>query len=388
MTTPSADSFDGRVPSGDDSPIDVSPPAAPPQSREGWRRLLEWTATSAPVGLLLASGIACGPNGLNLLSVDTLSVLGPVTSVALAALGVLVGLSVGAGRSEGSVFAGATIEAGLTFLIVSLGVGGLALAGAPGFAHPDAIVIAGAGICAASSLTLPTGNPLEPRSMATRLVEVGVLVPILLGGLMLAWVRGGSPVGAVILIGAASALICAVATAAWLLLTVATSDTEKGVVTIAALLLMGGVSDALAMSALFVGVGAGFFWRVVAGRPLEAIGRDVLFIQHPLLVVVLLAAGAGATFATETLTLAALYLVLRLIGRLAGGSLATRLSGTALPTDLGRHLLPPGVFGVAFALNAAGVAGVDATLLLGIVVLGTIGSELAAFRLSPRRIDA
>jgi hypothetical protein len=339
--------------------------------------------------MLLASGVALGPHGIGLLSADTLSVLAPAIPVALAALGILVGLSVGIGRTDdGSVFAGAVVDAVLTLLIVSVGIGGLALAGSPPLTHPVLIVIAGAGICAASSLTLPTGNPLEPRTTATRLLELGVLVPILLGGLMLAWIRTGSPVGTIAVIVAASALTCAVTTAAWLLLTVASSETEKRVLTIAALLLVGGVADALSTSALLVGGVAGLFWRYLGGRPLETIGRDVLFIQHPLLVVVLLAAGANASFPRVSLAFGAAYVALRVLGRLAGGGVAKRTSGAAVPRDLGLHLLPPGVFGAAFALNAAGVVGTDASLLLGTVVLGTIGSELVAFRLLPVRLDA
>jgi hypothetical protein len=179
-----------------------------------------------------------------------------------------------------------------------------------------------------------------------------------------------------------------VSTAAWLLLTMASSETEKRVLTIAALLLVGGVSDALSTSALLVGVVSGLFWRYVEGRPLETIGRDVLFIQHPLLVVVLLAAGANASFPRASLAFGAAYVVLRVLGRLASGAVATRMSGAAMPSDLGLHLLPPGVFGAAFALNAVGVIGADASMLLGTVVLGTIGSELVAFRLLPRRLDA
>ena len=366
------------------------PDATPPGAADvrHWRRLIEWSGTSAPVAVLLASGVALGPHGINLLSVDTLSAVAPAIPVALAALGVLVGLSVGLGRTEkGRVFAAAGVDAVLTLLIVSLGIGGLALAGTP-LTYPYLIVIAGAGICAASSLTLPTGNPLEPRTTATRLVELGVLVPILLGGIMLAWVRTGSPIGTLALIGAASGLTCAVSTAAWLLLTMASSETEKRVLTIAALLLVGGVSDALSTSALLVGVVSGLFWRYVEGRPLETIGRDVLFIQHPLLVVVLLAAGANASFPRASLAFGAAYVVLRVLGRLASGAVATRMSGAAMPSDLGLHLLPPGVFGTAFALNAVGVIGADASMLLGTVVLGTIGSELVAFRLLPRRLDA
>ena len=48
------------------------------------------------------------------------------------------------------------------------------------------------------------------------------------------------------------------------------------------------------------------------------------------------------------------------------------------------HLLPPGVFGVAFALNAVGAVGADASMLLAVVVVGTIGSELVAILLPSR----
>ncbi|MEO5820588.1 MAG: hypothetical protein ABIT71_08780 [Vicinamibacteraceae bacterium] len=386
MTPPSGgDSLGLREPSYDGPASDALPDSPPtgPVDRRRWRRLLEWSGTSAPVAVLLLSGIAVGPQGINLLSVHTLSAIAPAVSVALAALGVLVGFSVGIGRTDEGVVVGAGIDAVLTVLIVSIGMGALALAGSLVLTPPYLILIAGSGICAASSLTLPTGNPLEPRTAVTRLVELGVLVPVLLGGLMLAWVRTGSAVGTLALIGAACGLVCAVATAAWLLLTVTSSETEKRVLTIAALLLVGGMSDALSTSALFVGVTAGLFWRSVGGRPLETIGRDVLFIQHPLLVVVLLAAGGNASFSSTSLTFGAAYVVLRVVGRLAGGVVARRTRAGAMPRDVGLHLLAPGVFGAAFALNAVGVAGADASMLLGVVVLGTIGSELVAFRLPP-----
>ena len=68
--------------------------------------------------------------------------------------------------------------------------------------------------------------------------------------------------------------------------------------------------------------------------------------------------------------------------------MASRVAGVNAPRDLGLHLLPPGVFGVAFALNAASVAGADASMLLAAVVVGTIGSELVAVLLPPRSVGA
>jgi hypothetical protein len=112
----------------------------------------------------------------------------------------------------------------------------------------------------------------------------------------------------------------------------------------------------------------------------------VLFVQHPLLVLVLLLAGARAEPSAAALALGAGYFVLRIAASLAGGMLAGRVAGTNVPADLGRHLLPPGVFGVAFALNAVSVIGADAAMAHAAVVVGTIGSELVAVVLRPRRV--
>jgi hypothetical protein len=109
-------------------------------------------------------------------------------------------------------------------------------------------------------------------------------------------------------------------------------------------------------------------------------------VQHPLLILVLLVAGARAEFSTASLGLGAGYLLLRVVGTLTGAAAARRVAGVALPPDLGLHLLQPGVFGVAFALNLAIVAGADASMLLAAVVAGTLGSECVALLLPPRSV--
>jgi hypothetical protein len=176
----------------------------------------------------------------------------------------------------------------------------------------------------------------------------------------------------------------ALAAAAWLLLTRASSETEERVFAVSALLLVGGGAAALSLSALFGGLVAGVFWRYAGGRPRKTISRDVLFVQHPLLVLVLLVAGAHADLSPATLALGAGYVVLRVAGQLSAGTVARRVVGVHAPRDLGLHLLPPGVFGVGFALNAVSVVGADASMLLATVVAGTIGSELVAVLLPTR----
>jgi hypothetical protein len=363
-------------------------PSPDPRAPRSWRRLLEWSSTSAPVALLLLAGLAFGPNGMNLLSVNVLSPLDRVVPVALAALGVLVGLSVGDRRMDPPrVFVAASLAAALTGLVVSAGIAMVALATTVPFVRPFWTLTVGAGICAATSLTLPTGNPLEPRSATTRLIELGVLLPIVAGGFALAWLRTYPVMGAVSLAQAAGVTL-ALAAAAWLLLTQASSEMEERVLAVSALLLVGGAANALSVSALFAGLAAGVFWRYGGKHPRDTISRDVLFVQHPLLVLVLLVAGARADLSAASLRLGAVYLVLRVVGRLIGGMAARRAAGVNVPRELELSLLPPGVFGVAFALNAASIVGTDASILLAAVVAGTIGSEFVALLPSPRKVEA
>jgi hypothetical protein len=367
---------------GDDGP---GPSPGEAQRSGRWRGLLVWSATSAPVGLLLMAGIAVGPRGINLLSPVTLSLLDPVVPVALAAFGVLVGVSASDRRTDDARTLGAAcLAAAVTMLVVSAGFGVVAFTAMSPVARPFWIVTVTGGICAATSLTLATDDSLEPRSAATRVIELGVLPPIVAGGLLLAWLRADSFSDASVLVAQACSVTLALAAAAWLLLTRAPSETEERVFAVSALLLVGGVATALSVSALFGGLVAGLFWRYAGRHPRETIRRDVLFVQHPLLVLVLLVAGGRADLSSSTLALGVGYVVLRVAGQLAAGTVARRLVGMKAPHDLGFHLLPPGVFGVGFALNAVSVIGADASMLLAALVVGTIGSELVAVLLRPR----
>jgi len=376
--------FEGPI---DDARAQVSQPDT--VRPRDWRRALGWSATSAPVAFLLITGIVLGPQGISLMPQSLLSSLVPVIPVAVAALGVLVGLGVADRRAgDRKVFAAACLDAGVSMVVVWVGIALILLWVAPAFTPFSswALLLAGS-VCAATSLTLPRGDPLEPRSIVARVTEVGVLLPVVVGGLVLAWLRAGSFIETLALVVQATVVTLTLAAATWLLLTRTTSETEERVFAIAALLLVGGVADALSLSALLGGLAAGLFWRVAGNRPRETIRRDVLFVQHPLLVVVLLVAGARAELTLISLALGAGYLLLRVVGTLVGGLLAVRVLGEKAPQDLWLHRLRPGAFGVAYALNAVAIVGAEASVLLTAVVVGTIGSELVAFLLPPRSVD-
>ena len=243
--------------------------------------------------------------------------------VALAALGVLVGLGVGDRRADERRLLAAACSA----------VGGDHARGlgresrcsrsprCRSVVPPSWTLVLAAGICAATSLTLPISNPLEPRPPATRVIELGVLLPIVAGGLRAGVAPRGFAAGRRRAGGAGLRHHRSRwPPPAWLLLTRASSETDERVFAISALLLVGGVADALSLSALFGGLVAGVFWRYAGGSPRETIRRDVLFVQHPLLVLVLLVAGARAELSPAALALGAGYVALRVAGKLAGGA--------------------------------------------------------------------
>jgi hypothetical protein len=77
--------------------------------------------------------------------------------------------------------------------------------------------------------------------------------------------------------------------------------------------------------------------------------------------------------------------VFRLAGKLIGGWTASRVTAGVAPSDLGAYLVPPGVIGIAFALNLQQIAPDSAGSLVFAVALGALASELLALFVTPRR---
>jgi hypothetical protein len=115
---------------------------------------------------------------------------------------------------------------------------------------------------------------------------------------------------------------------------------------------------------------------------------DLRKVQHPLVVLLLLTAGAGLQTTLAGVWLFAPYLVFRLAGKLMGGWIASRIAADSAPSDLGAYLIPPGVIGIAFALNIEQLAPDAARSLVFAVACGALASEALAIVLVPRRRSA
>ena len=350
-----------------------------------WRTRLAigWATGSFPAVLLLLLGIAFGPEGLGLLTPGVLALIDPAVPVALAAVGVVVGLGIPRrAPREGRLFAAATIESLATGALVA---GGLLLL-APAVTDPGVfqgwLLAAAAAVCASTSASMPSISA-EPRGAAVRIKELDARLPIVAGALLLALAQGDTVAGGLLLAVQACAVALVVAAAGWLLLNDTSSETEQRVFGVAAVLLVGGAADYLSLSAILSGVIAGAFWHVAGGPAREAIGRDIAYMQHPLVVILLLVAGAQVAFSADAAAIAVAYVLFRTAGKLLGGWLAALVSRVRLQ-DLGLHLASPGIFGVAFAMNAVRAFGSELSPLVAIVVIGTIGSQLVSALAQPR----
>jgi hypothetical protein len=319
------------------------------------------TATLAP-GLLLLCGAAAGPHGLAILTQPVLSFLDPAAPVALAVFGILAAMRIQTTGDEARrSIASAALQAAITGTIV---------AGAFLLLPPN----------------VSTGEPFPGWTVAAITLGIAAatsfdaedcILPIIAGGLLLASARETSGIGALLTTLEAGVIAALIAGSGWLLLSRTTAVDEHRVSTAGSALLLGGAADYLSMSALLFGLTAGGCWRLASSAVREHIQRDVAYVAHSLLALVLVMAGAHAMFSIPLFAIAVGYTVLRASGKLTGSWIADRVS-PAGPRPTTQLLMAPGIFGVAFALNVVRAMGTNFEAVLTVVVIGTVLSSFIA----------
>jgi hypothetical protein len=210
--------------------------------------------------------------------------------------------------------------------------------------------------------------------------DLNDVLPIVLGGFVLSATRVADPSAALetlLTIGVG----LGIGGAGWLLFE-RSEGAERGVFVLGSLALLGGCPAYLGTSPLLAGLAAGWLWALTPGHTDEVVARELRKVQHPLVVLVLIAAGAGLQAGTAGLWLFAPYVVFRFAGKLIGGWTASRIAPGIAPSDLGSYLIPPGVIGIAFALNLQQVAPGAGALVFAVSV-GAIASELLALAVTP-----
>lgn len=211
-------------------------------------------ATTSALVLLL--GIAAGPYGLNLLSPSVLLLIDPLIVMALAMLGVFIGLGIDVQR--------------------------------PRRGSPKLVV--------KSATTAPA-------------------VLAFIGGVVMAALRDGAPVAQVSIALGIAGVAIVVAFAGWLLVGQADSDREQQVFVVGTLLLIGGGAAYTSLSTVFAGLLAGIVWSSGGDLARARIVQHLDYFQHPLIVVMLLVAGSSVTFSLEALAVLVIVAALHAVGR-------------------------------------------------------------------------
>lgn len=346
------------------------------------RRVRGWTRSALPVAPTLLVGVFLGPQGLNLFTPPVLSAIDPAVPVALATVGCLLGLSLEPRPrtpDARTLAIAATGQGIVTVTVVAVGLSVLSGLG-PLLATPAWLLPVVAGLCAASSLTLPRRGPADVRRRADAVVDLEVIGGLMLGAVVLSAARTASWQTAATTFAQSLGIVTLIAAAGWLFVRHTTRATEGRVFAIGTALLVGGMADYLTLSPMLGGLAAGALWQRLGGPSRETLHREVLYAQHPFVVLVLIVAGARAEVAPTTLGLAAGYAGLRLVARLASHAAARRVVPAAT-VEAWSPLLAPGIAGVAFALTVFRALGSNQTapaMAVSVVVLGTILADAVA----------
>jgi hypothetical protein len=149
------------------------------------------------------------------------------------------------------------------------------------------------------------------------------------------------------------------------------------------LALAGGAAAYLGVSPLGVGLVAGLTWTVAPGRADRIVQHDLQRVQHPVVVLLLVTAGAMAVPSMAALWLLPPYILFRMSGKVIGAWLSARLVEVSA-ADLAAYLMSPGVLAVALALNFRQMLPVPAgETLMSTVAIGTAAFELFALAVVP-----
>lgn len=348
-------------------------------SRWLWQRhALGLASSPVPAFAALLAGLLIGPRGLGILTPEILRAVEPVMAAATVALGVLIGLDLGGARSEGEwrLAVGAAIEGSVTLLCVAAAFTVVAqVAGWEWLATPYLALLLG--VAAAASSVRTRGS--DGSSNVARLGDLDDLIPVLVGAGVLLYVGGESIRDRAELLGLTVGLTATVAVAGALLVASSSTEGERRVYTAGSVLLLAGLAAALSASTLFVGALAAAAWNRFIESARDSIARDAAYLQHPLVVFVLVIAGAEAAATTPVIALGAMFALVRLAGKAAGGALAAPLVPGA-GRWFGLSYLPPGVAGLAAVLMVVYTAriGTPTDVVVGIAVWGAIVSDLLA----------
>ncbi len=307
-------------------------------------------ATVAPAAFYVPLGFLLGSSGANILSPAVLDHLDVVLWLTLATLGVFAGLGFDprTHRDRALLWA-ASIESLITAGVVAGVMGWLLHRWGLTATNPIASVPVILGVCAAASAATAWRPQDTINHRTLRIADLDDAVIVVLSALVLTADGGASAAARGFAVTVMIGLI--IAAAGWLLFERADNDAERGVFVLGVLLLLAGTAAYLLLSPLLIGMVAGMCWRWAPGSADQIIQADLEKLQHPLIALLLVLAGATLHWNRAALWLFVPFVIFRLAGKVVAGWAVARVCSWIAPADLGARLLPCGLMGIAVAVH-------------------------------------
>lgn len=349
------------------------------------RSALGLAPSLTPAVIFMPLGFLLGPYALDLVTGDVRTLLDLSVTLALTLLGIFVGIAGGRELpSIGRLFVAACLESGITILAVAGATLYLVMATDLPLDASAVIIALALGLCASASSATSADPDSDPAAaVATRVADLDDILPIIVAAGIFTVATGSgaerwwialTPIGAGLITGLIG----------WLLFERAQSVAERGVYVLGTVALAGGAAAYLHLSPLSVGLVAGLFWTLMPGRTDRIMQDDLGKLQHPLVVLLLVTAGALWTPTAFGAWLLGPFLLFRLAGKVAGGWVAARVVGDVRPGDMAAYLMSPGVVSIAFALNFQQILpAATGAALLWAVAAGTAIFEVFAVAALP-----
>jgi hypothetical protein len=378
---------------GGDDPLDQSLETAPGTARPRaidillrTRAALGLQPLTAPALLFVPLGMLLGPSSLGLLSRTAIAHSDALVAIALAALGIFIGMALDVrGARDGRLLAVATLEAVTAFgAVFGSALYLLHTWGLPLDLNASIVAImlgVAASVSAAGAADASTDGK---HRLATRIADLDDGIAVAGGAVAIAAVHAetGIDVAMSLLVTIAVGLLTGLV--GWLLFERARSPAERAVFVLGAIALAGGGAVYAGGSPLLAGGIAGLAWRRLPGSADRIIRTDVGRFQHPLVVLLLVIAGARVELTPVVGWLLALFVVFRLAGKVLGALVGSRFAPVVGAADLAAYLVPPGLLGIALAITFVQVSPSPAAIAVAsAVALGTLASELLALAVLP-----
>lgn len=170
-------------------------------------------------------------------------------------------------------------------------------------------------------------DPRRPRPSAPAVIAV-------IAGIAMAALRDATPLAQLLTALGIAGVAAGVAVAGWLLVGQADSDREQQVFIVGSLLLIGGGAAYTSLSAVFAGLLAGMVWNSAGNLARARIVQHLDYFQHPLVVVMLLVAGASITFSVEAMAVLVIVAALHAVGRPVTDPFPVTTGATAIAVAL------------------------------------------------------